>query len=121
MSETEERESIGRIEVAPEVLTTIARHTTLKVDGVHKMAQPPADVGQLFRRAIRQDGVILDIADGLLSFDIFVFMDPHVNVLEASRDIQTAIMEAMNTMVGIAVEAINVHVEDVVYALDETA
>lgn len=117
----EEKESIGRIEVAPDVLVTIAHHTTLSVEGVHKMAPIPAEVGHLFRRAFRQDGVLLDYTDGKLAFDIYVLMDPHVNVLEASRTIQSAIVEAMDTMVGISVEAVNVHVEDVVYALNETA
>ena len=32
MSEEESRESIGRIEIAPEVLTTIVHNTTLEVE-----------------------------------------------------------------------------------------
>ena len=46
-------------------------------------------------------------------------MDPHVNIMEASRGIQTAVSEAIDTMVGIPVEAVNVHVEDVVYTQGE--
>ena len=45
MSEQEVPESIGRIEVAPEVITTIVHYTTLEVEGVNKMAAVPADVG----------------------------------------------------------------------------
>ena len=46
-------------------------------------------------------------------------MDPHVNIMETSRALQTAVAEAVNNMVGIEVDAVNVHVEDVVYAQDE--
>ncbi|HSG16456.1 MAG TPA: Asp23/Gls24 family envelope stress response protein [Anaerolineae bacterium] len=121
MSEEESRESIGRIEIAPEVLTTIVHNTTLEVEGVNTLATVPADVGRLFRRAVRHDGILLNYADGRLEFDIYVFMDPHVNVLEASQRVQAEVIEAIDKMVGLPVEAVNVHVEDVVYALDETA
>jgi uncharacterized alkaline shock family protein YloU len=121
MSEEETKESIGRIEVAPEVLTTIVRHVTLEVEGVSALAAVPADVGRLFRRAVRQDGILLNYDDGRLQFDIYVFMDPHVNVLEASQQVQAAVVEAIDKMVGLPVAAVNVHVEDVVYSLDETA
>ena len=121
MSEQEQQESIGRIEIAPEVLTTIAHYTTLSVEGVNKLAAVPADVSRLFRRAIRQDGILLDYSDGCLKFDIYVYMNPHVNVLEASQTVQDAVVEAIDKMVGVNVDAVNVHVEDVLYTLDETA
>lgn len=121
MSEQEQKDSIGRIEIAPEVLTTIAHYTTLGVDGVNKMAALPADVGRLFRRSVRHDGIILDYSDGRLSFDIYVLVDPHVNVFDTSKAIQTAVIEAIDKMVGLSVDAVNVHVEDVLYSLDETA
>lgn len=112
---------MGRIEIAPEVLTTIVRYTTLGVEGVNKMAAVPADVGRLFRRTAGKDGIILDYDDGTLSFEIYVMMDPHVNVLETSQAIQEAVIEAIDKMVGLAVDTVDVHVEDVVYAIDETA
>lgn len=121
MSEQETKDSIGRIEIAPEVLTTIAHFTTTGVAGVNKMAALPADVGRLFRRSVRHDGVILDYSDGGLSFDIYVLVDPHVNVFDTSKGIQAAVIEAIDKMVGLSVDAVNVHVEDVLYSLDETA
>ncbi len=121
MSEQEQLESAGRIEIAPEVLTTIAHYTTLSVEGVNKLASVPPDMGRLLRRAVRQDGILLNYTEGRLTFDIYVYMNPHVNVLEASHNVQAAVVEAIDKMVGIPVDAVNVHVEDVVYALDETA
>ena len=67
MSDQETLESIGRIEIAPEVLTTIARYTTLSVDGVNMLAPVPADVGRIFRRAIRDEGTLLNYTDGHFS------------------------------------------------------
>ena len=70
---------------------------------------------------MRHDGVLLNFSDGRLTFDIYVLMNPHVNVLQTSQAVQEAVVEAIDKMVGIPVESVNVHVEDVIYALDETA
>lgn len=112
----EVQQSVGRIEVAPDVLATIAHYAALRVEGVAKMAPIPADVARLFRRDARHNGVLLDFADDKIKFDIYVIMSPHVNIMETSQRLQTAVIEAIDTMVGIPVDAVNIHVEDVVYA-----
>jgi uncharacterized alkaline shock family protein YloU len=112
-------ESIGRIEVAPEVLVTIARYAVQHVEGVAQMAQVPADIARLFQRGLRQEGVLLDLSENKVRFNIYVIMAPHVNLLETSRAVQTAVSEAVDTMVGIPVTAVNVFVEDVHYTKGE--
>ncbi len=111
----EQTESIGRIEVAPDVLAMIAYFATQRVEGVAKMAPVPADAARLFRRHSRHDGIVLDYADDRIRFDIYVIMKPDVNIMETSQALQTAVIEAIDTMVGLPVTAVNVHVEDVVY------
>jgi uncharacterized alkaline shock family protein YloU len=118
---SEIRESVGRIEVAPGVLATIAQVAALRVDGVAKMSAIPADMARLFRRSPRTEGILLDVSDNKVGFDIYVIMDPHVNIMETSRNVQSAVVEAIDTMVGIPIDAVNIHVEDVIYALGETA
>jgi uncharacterized alkaline shock family protein YloU len=115
----EAKESLGRIEVAPEVLITITHFATLRVDGIRKMASVPADVARLFRRGLHQGGVMLELVNNKVKLDIYVFMEPHVNIMETSRALQAAVVEAIDTMVGIPVESVNVHVEDVIYTQGE--
>ena len=113
---SESTASIGRIEVAPDVLATIAYYAALRVDGVSKLAPIPADVARLFRRETRHHGILLDLDENnSVKLDIYVIMNPHVNIMETSKKLQTAVSEAIDTMVGISVTAVNVHVEDVVY------
>ncbi len=115
MNMSEQTESIGRIEVAPDVLAMIAFFATQRVEGVAKMATIPADAARLFRRHSRHDGIILDLSDDKVRFDIYVIMAPDVNIMETSHALQTAVIEAIDTMVGLPVDAVNVHVEDVIY------
>lgn len=111
----EQRQSFGRIEVAPEVLITIAREAVLSIEGVKQMAPIPSDVSNLFHRATRHDGIVLSFEDNRLAFDIYVLMDPTVNIVRKSQAAQAAVREAMDKMVGIPVRAINIHVEDVAF------
>lgn len=115
----EEKESIGRIEVAPEVLTTIAHFAVLRVDGVSEMATIPPHIARMFRRATRQDGIMLDLSENQVKFNIYVIMDPQANVIETSRNVQSAVTESIDTLVGISVDAVNVHVEDVQFKQGE--
>ncbi|MDX1416070.1 MAG: Asp23/Gls24 family envelope stress response protein [Candidatus Promineifilaceae bacterium] len=116
---SEERESIGRIEVAPEVLATIAHFAALRVEGVSAMAPIPPHIARMFRRATRQDGVVMDLSDNEIKFNIYLIMEPQASVLETSRKVQSAVSESINTLVGVSVDAVNVHVEDVVYKQGE--
>ncbi|MFO7540047.1 MAG: Asp23/Gls24 family envelope stress response protein [Chloroflexota bacterium] len=118
---SEKKESLGRIEVAPEVLVTIAHSAAMRLEGIRKLGPVPADVARLFRRGAQQNGILLDLSDNKVKFDIYVIMDPHVNIMEASRALQAAVAEAIDNMVGITIDAVNVHVEDVVYAQNEAA
>jgi uncharacterized alkaline shock family protein YloU len=118
-SKSEQRESLGRIEVAPEVLVTIAQNAVLRIEGVSRMAAIPADMARMLRRAPRQNGIVLDLTNNQVRFNIYVIMEPHVNIVQISRSIQKAIVEAIDTLVGIPVDAVNVHVEDVLYERGE--
>jgi uncharacterized alkaline shock family protein YloU len=46
-------------------------------------------------------------------------MEPQASVLETSRQVQSAVIEAIDTLVGIPVDSVNVHVEDVIYRQGE--
>ena len=106
-------ESKGRIEVAPEVITAIAHQVIRKIDGVVKMGTPPSSI---FRRtSAHTEGIALHDEDGKLVFDVYVHLSSDVNLQETSKTIQSAVIESMDHMVGVPVEAIHIHVEDVVY------
>ena len=111
----DKRESLGRIEVAPEVLIAIARQALMEVEGIQKTAPIPTDMSNLFHWASRHDGIVLNFEDNRLTFDIYVLMRPGINIVASSRAAQAAVREAMDKMVGIPVQAVTLHVEDVVY------
>lgn len=114
------RNGFGRIEVVPEILMAIAQRTALHTEGVFALAEIPSSLARRHSRKMRERGILLDLENGVATFDLFLILKADVNMMETSRKVQEAIIERIDTMVGIAVHAVNIHVEDVSYAESKT-
>ena len=104
----------GTTTVSPEVLVAIARLEALKVPGVYALAPVPGGVNRLFRRGA-DEGVQIEIADGVVDADLYVVLESNVNVRRVSREIQKAVARAISEMVGMTVGHVNIHIEDIHY------
>lgn len=99
----------GLTTVAPDVLLSIARLTTLQVEGVSGMAKAP-------RRSKEEratDGVLALIEGDLVSLDIYVVLEKDTNLRQVAREVQDQVHRAISEMVGMQPGAINVHIEDI--------
>jgi uncharacterized alkaline shock family protein YloU len=105
---TDEEESRGTITIAPNVLNTIARLTTLNVEGVARLGIS----GKILRA---NEGVAIEITDGRVKADIFVVVKPDVNMFEVGQQIQRNVARSIKDIVGMDVESVNVHVQDVAF------
>ncbi|MFC1879846.1 Asp23/Gls24 family envelope stress response protein [Chloroflexota bacterium] len=110
--------SQGKTTVAPEVLLTIARLTTLDVTGVSRMGNVPGGANRLFSRRFG-DGVRINIEDDTVSADIYVILKDNINIRDTSRNIQRNIARAISEMVGMQVGRVNIHIEDIDYPIEE--
>src|SRR3990172_6215701 len=97
--------SEGKTTIAPDVLTSIARLTTLQVEGVSR----------LFRRGFR-DGIRIEVEDDTVYVDVNVILKNDVNIREVSRNIQGQTARALSEMVGMRVGQVNIHIEDIDYS-----
>jgi uncharacterized alkaline shock family protein YloU len=110
----------GKTTIAPEVLITIARLTTLSVPGVSRLCLDPPGVNRLFKRNF-QGGIHVEVKDNIVYTDIHVILKNDVNVREVSRTIQQSVSRAISEMVGMAVGGVNVHIEDIDYTRENEA
>jgi len=106
----EAQPEIGKITIAPEVLETIARLTTLAVPGVARMISPPG-----MRRLLRHHGVEIEVIGNSVRVKLYVVTEPHANMLSTGRQIQAEVTRAIQDMVGMEVQSVDVHIEDVAY------
>jgi uncharacterized alkaline shock family protein YloU len=106
----------GKTTIAPDVLITIARLTTLGVQGVARLSTAPSDVNQFLKRGFSvNEGIRIAVEDGTVYTDIYVIMQRDVNVRDVSHQIQAQVARAISEMVGMEVGKVNVHVEDIEY------
>ena len=106
----------GKTTIAPEVLVTIAKKTTLSVEGVSKLATAvPTDVNKLFHRGV-SEGVKISVDDNVVYADLYVIVKHGYNVRDVSHKLQTKVTRALTEMVGMDVGKINIHIEDIDYA-----
>lgn len=111
----------GKTTVATHVLLTIARLTTLEVDGVNRMCQTPGGVNRIFHKGDQGEGVHIKIEDDHIYADVHVALDHNVNIREVSRNIQNEVKRAFSEMVGMEVGKINVHIDDICYPSNSAA
>jgi uncharacterized alkaline shock family protein YloU len=102
----------GATTIAPSVLVTIAQLTALGVPGVVRLTTPPTGINRWFRRATGE-GVILGIDDDSVSVELHLILTHDVNVREVSRKVQQDVARAIQEMVGMKVDRIDVHIEDI--------
>jgi len=107
----EAQPKIGKTTIAPGVLETIARLTTLAVPGVARMTSPPG-----MRRLLRHDGVEIEVIGTSVCVKLYVVTEPHANMLSTGRQIQAEVTRAIQDMVGMEVQSVDVHIEDVAYS-----
>ena len=104
----------GKTTIAPEILITIARLTTLSVPGVSRMADDQASVNRILKH--RPDsGVQIEVRDDVVYATLNVIMLSDVNLREVSHNVQRQVTRAISEMVGMQVGQIDVHIADIDY------
>lgn len=101
------------VTIAPGVLLTIARLASLEVPGVVRMGNTPGGVDRLFRRVPAANGVQLAIDHGTVTAHLYVVADATVNLRDMCLSIQKSVARSIREILGMKVESVNVHVEDV--------
>jgi uncharacterized alkaline shock family protein YloU len=106
----------GKVTIAPEVLVTIIQLTTQEVEGVHQMCVGFArEVSHLLGNTGIGDGVQVRVQGGRVTADLYIIVEHDVNMLLLGRRIQADVTRAIEELVGMEVEDVNVHIEDVHY------
>lgn len=102
----------GKVTVEPGVLETIARLTTREVPGVVKIAEQ-TDVERFL--GLSGKSVQVRVAEGRVSVDLHIMAEPGISLLQLGRAVQKDVTQAIQKMIGMPVEAVNVYIEDVLF------
>jgi len=106
---------LGTIRIAPSVLALIVSLTVKTVRGVAGMSavsRPPTLVRNRGNVG-SAPGVTLQVRNGEVVTDVYIVAEPEVNLKKLGGTIQRRVREALDLMVGMRAEQVNVLIEDV--------
>jgi uncharacterized alkaline shock family protein YloU len=103
------------VTIAPDVLLTIARMATTGVAGVVRMGNTPGGVNRLLGRIQAADGVQITVHEDTVTAHLYVVADASANLREMSVAIQKSVARSIREILGMKVESVNVHIEDVAF------
>ncbi|MDC1541825.1 Asp23/Gls24 family envelope stress response protein [Candidatus Pseudothioglobus singularis] len=103
--------SLGKIEIAPEVIEVIAGIAATEVEGLYAMrGNFASDVVERFGKKTHKKGVKVELTDDGITIDLFVILKFGVSIPKVAEKLQTSIRQALKTMTALEIAEINIHV-----------
>ncbi len=108
-----ERTGLGKIEISPTAIASIASQTVLACYGVVGMATKsfPYGLAELLHRDHSRRGVEVTLRDEEIIIDLYVIMEYGVRISEVAHNIMSSVKFSVEKALGLPVAQVNVHVE----------
>ncbi len=115
-SDDEDAQMLGTVRTAPRVLRTVVEEAALRVPGVARMATRATASGEwsrLLGRTAPRHGVGLAVHGDAVDVDVYLVAEPTANMLDVGNAVQEAVSAAVEHILGMRAQQINVYIEDV--------
>ncbi|MFC0214206.1 Asp23/Gls24 family envelope stress response protein [Paenibacillus chartarius] len=111
-----EKTDMGSIQIAPEVIEIIAGLAAIEVDGVAGMSGGFAGgIAELLGRKNLSKGVKVDVGQREAVIDVSIVIEYGHRIPRVASDIQQNVKHAIESMTGLQVMEVNVHIHDVIF------
>ena len=103
--------SLGKVEIAPEVIEVMTGIAASEVDGLSSMRGNFASgVVERFGRKTHGKGVKVELTDEGILIDLYVVLQFGVSIPEVAQKLQTNIRQTIKNMTALEIAEINIHV-----------
>ncbi|NLU52686.1 MAG: Asp23/Gls24 family envelope stress response protein [Clostridiaceae bacterium] len=107
-------DQIGEIKISPDVISVIAHTVASEVEGVAGMNPNIADnISSVLGRKNIPKGVKVDLNDKNVNIDFYIVVDYGARIQDVAWKIQERVKSAVESMTGLTVSSINIHVQGV--------
>lgn len=122
MQKSELNSELGVVRIADEVVSTVAGLAAIDVDGVSSMSGGwGTELVEKFGRKNFGKGIKVEVANQETKIDIFVIIDYGYEIPKVAEIVQKEVKVAVETMTGLTVSAVNIHVVGVAVKKEESA
>ena len=112
----------GSINISEEVIGIIAVEAIGQVEGVASVSNTLGnDIAELFGKKSALRGVTVDKVDDRIVINAHITVSYGYTINTVAENVQAAISEAIDSMTGIKVSAVNVHVSAISFRKEENA
>lgn len=106
--------TLGKIEIAPEVIEIITGIAASEVDGISSMRGTFATgVAERFGKRSHSKGVKVELTDQGAIIDLYVVVQFGTPIRKTAETLQNNVKQALYNMTALNVKAVNVHVVDI--------
>lgn len=110
---------IGNLNIANDVLSTIANIAASEVTGVTSMSSGIADgIVEKFGKKPLGKGIKVDTKEGEVKIDIFLIVNYGVRIPDVAWEVQENVKKSIEAMTGLKVTQVNIHVQGVRFEKD---
>lgn len=104
----------GSIKIDPSVVTVIASLAASEIPGVASMSGGlTGDIAEKFGVKTTNKGVKVQVDENKTSIDIYIIAEYGAKIPEVALGIQQSVKRAVETMTGLSVVGVNVHVQGI--------
>lgn len=114
----------GTVSFATDVVATIAGLAATEVEGVASMSSPASGLADMFSRKTTRNftkGVRIDLDDNQVTADITIVVEYGSPVPDVARGTQENVKKAIETMTGLTVRSVDVHVSGISFEREQRA
>jgi uncharacterized alkaline shock family protein YloU len=118
----EEIEEVGNIKISVDVVSTIAGIAASEIKGVADMHRSFANeiAGKLGAKKNQSKGVKVEMKEDAVIIDLYIVVEYGVRIPELAWEVQESVKNNVETMTGLSVEKVNIHIEGVSFVKDGT-
>ena len=107
-------DGIGEVRIAIDVIVVIAYTAAMETEGVAGMSAGVVDnITQVLGRKGASKGVKVELSEKETSIDLFLIVDYGARIPDVAWRVQERVKNAVESMTGLDVKAINIHVQSV--------
>lgn len=115
-----EVEDIGNIKICVDVVSTIAGIAASEIKGVAGMYSSFANgiAEKLGAKKNQSKGVKVEMGEDAVTIDLYIVVKYGIKIPELAWEVQESVKNNVETMTGLEVEKVNIHIEGVSFAKD---
>jgi uncharacterized alkaline shock family protein YloU len=104
----------GAVKIADDVVAIIAEIAAREVKGVYAMSGGIADsITEILGKRNPSKGVKVEVGEKEAAIDLYIVVDYGVRIPDVSWQIQENVKKAVETMTGLSVVEVNIHIQGV--------